>query len=61
VAAYVYLQPLVTGTVAPLVLTGEGLTPRSAVAGVLIFAGLASVITGEYRDQGIGVGPVVGE
>lgn len=51
VAVYIYLQPLMTALVAPLLLKGEGLTPRAAAAGSLIFAGLALVVWAERRQQ----------
>ena len=40
VAMYVYVQPLVTALLAPLVL-GERVTPRAGLASLLIFSGLA--------------------
>jgi drug/metabolite transporter (DMT)-like permease len=51
VAVYVYLQPVFTALVAPLVLEGEGLTPRAAAAGLLIFAGVGMVIAAERRQR----------
>jgi drug/metabolite transporter (DMT)-like permease len=51
VAVYIYLQPLFAALVAPLVLPGESVTPRAALAGLAIFAGLALVITAERRQQ----------
>lgn len=51
VSVYIYLQPLVTAAVAPLVLAGEGLTPRAAAAGLLIFAGLGAVIQAERLQR----------
>lgn len=60
VAAFVYLQPILTAAVAPMVLVGEGLTPRSVGAGLAIFSGLACVISGEYRERRV-LEPVVGE
>jgi drug/metabolite transporter (DMT)-like permease len=51
VAVYIYLQPLFTAAVAPLVLRGEQLTARAAAAGLAIFAGLALVILAERRQQ----------
>jgi len=51
VAVYIYLQPLLTATVAPLVLQGEALTPRAVAAGLLIFTGLAVVIWAERRQR----------
>jgi len=46
VAMYVYVQPLVTAYLAPLVL-GERVTSRAGLAAVLIFAGLALATWGE--------------
>jgi drug/metabolite transporter (DMT)-like permease len=51
VAVYIYLQPLFAAAVAPLVLRGERLTTRAAVAGLGIFTGLAIVILAELRQQ----------
>lgn len=51
VAVYIYLQPLVTAAVAPLVLRGEHLTARAVLAGLAIFAGLALVIEAERRQH----------
>lgn len=51
VAVYIYLQPLFAAAVAPLVLEGEHLTARSAVAGLAIFSGLALVILAERRQH----------
>ena len=51
VAVYIYLQPLLTAAIAPLVLRGEGLTARAALAGLLIFTGLALVIVAERRQR----------
>ena len=62
VAVYIYLQPIFAGAIAPLVLTGEHLTMRSAMAGLSIFAGLGLVILAELRQQReIPVGAAVGE
>lgn len=47
VAAYIYLQPLVTASLAPAILEGERITPRMILAGLAIFAGLGLVIIGE--------------
>jgi len=46
VAMYVYVQPVVTALLAPLVL-GERVTSRAGVASVLIFIGLALATWGE--------------
>jgi len=51
VAIFIYLQPLLTAVVAPLLLRGETLTTRAAVAGCAIFAGLATVILAERRQH----------
>lgn len=51
VAVYIYLQPVFTALVAPLLLEGEGLTSRAALAGLLIFGGVAMVITAERRQN----------
>jgi drug/metabolite transporter (DMT)-like permease len=51
VAVYIYLQPLFAAAVAPLVLPGEHLTARAALAGLAIFAGLALVIFAERRQH----------
>ncbi|MCU0620576.1 MAG: DMT family transporter [Gemmatimonadales bacterium] len=51
VAVYIYLQPLFTAAIAPLVLRGEGLTTRAALAGLLIFSGLALVIAAERQQR----------
>jgi drug/metabolite transporter (DMT)-like permease len=51
VSIYVYLQPLFTAAVAPLVLPGERITFRVLTAGLTIFAGLGLVIWSEFRQQ----------
>ncbi|HEU5303713.1 MAG TPA: DMT family transporter [Gemmatimonadales bacterium] len=51
VAVFIYLQPLFAAAVAPLVLSGEHLTGRAALAGLAIFAGLALVILAERRQH----------
>jgi len=51
VAAFIYLQPLVTASIAPAVLEGESITLRTAVAGLAIFSGLGLVIWGEIRQR----------
>ena len=51
VAVYVYLQPVLTALVAPLLLEGEGLTTRAGLAGLLIFAGVGMVILAERRQH----------
>ena len=50
VTSFIYLQPLFTTAVAPLVLQGEQLTARMAGAGLAIFAGVAVVIVAERRS-----------
>lgn len=47
VAVYIYLQPVFTAVAAPLLLEGEGLTPRAVVAALVIFTGVGLVIRGE--------------
>ncbi|MGE0354259.1 MAG: DMT family transporter [Gemmatimonadales bacterium] len=49
VAVYIYLQPIFTALVAPLVLSGERVTTRAALAGAAIFAGVAMVVWAEHR------------
>lgn len=51
VAVYIYLQPLFAAAVAPLVLDGEDITARAALAGLSIFAGLAMVLLAEFRQH----------
>jgi drug/metabolite transporter (DMT)-like permease len=51
VAAYIYLQPVFAAALAPLVLKGEGLPLRTALAGVIIFTGLALVLVAERRQN----------
>src|SRR6185295_7032165 len=51
VTSFIYLQPLFTTAVAPLVLEGEALTLRLIVAGVAIFTGVAMVIVAESRAR----------
>src|SRR3954447_21270777 len=59
VAAYIYLQPVFAAALAPLVLKGEGLNLRTALAGVIIFTGLGLVLLAERRqDREIPVEPV---
>lgn len=53
VTSFIYLQPLFTTAVAPLVLAGETLTARVAAAGLGIFAGVALVIMAERRVRAI--------
>ena len=55
VAAFIYLQPILTALVAPKVLRGEAVTARAAVAALAIFAGLATVIWAERGTQGDGI------
>jgi drug/metabolite transporter (DMT)-like permease len=59
VAAYIYLQPVFAAALAPLVLKGEGLPLRTALAGGIIFTGLGLVLLAERRqDREILVEPV---
>jgi len=51
VTSFIYLQPLFTTAVAPLVLQGETLTARMAAAGGAIFAGVALVLAAEKRKR----------
>ena len=51
VTSFIYLQPLFTTAVAPLVLEGEVLTTRVALAGAGIFLGVAIVIYAEWRKR----------
>jgi len=51
VTSFIYLQPLITTAVAPLVLQGEALTLRVALAGAAIFLGVAIVIVAEQRRR----------
>ncbi|HEV8612496.1 MAG TPA: DMT family transporter [Gemmatimonadales bacterium] len=51
VTSFIYLQPLFTTAVAPLVLRGEQLTLRVAAAGCAIFAGVGLVLMAEKRQQ----------
>jgi drug/metabolite transporter (DMT)-like permease len=53
VTSFIYLQPLFTTAVAPLVLSGETLTLRVALAGVGIFTGVALVIMAERRARAV--------
>ena len=61
VASFIYLQPLLAALVSPLVLPDEGISPRTLVAGLTIFAGLGLVIRAERREAspaGLGAGGV---
>lgn len=51
VTAFIYLQPLFTTAVAPLVLEGESLTLRILIAGSAIFAGVGLVLWSEIRER----------
>lgn len=55
VTSFIYLQPLFTTAVAPLVLQGERLTGRVAVAGLGIFMGVALVLLAEKRQSESGL------
>jgi drug/metabolite transporter (DMT)-like permease len=62
VAGFTYLQPVFTAAVAPLLLEGERVTARAAIAALGIFAGLALVIWGERRERReVPVASMVGE
>jgi drug/metabolite transporter (DMT)-like permease len=54
VAVYIYLQPLLTAAVAPMLLTGESLTARTTAAGLLIFSGVSFVLAAERRPGPVG-------
>jgi drug/metabolite transporter (DMT)-like permease len=49
VAGFIYLQPLMTAAVAPLVLAGESLTGRAIGAGLAIFIGLGCILRAEHK------------
>jgi drug/metabolite transporter (DMT)-like permease len=51
VTSFIYLQPLFTTAVAPLVLEGETLSLRIGLAGLGIFAGVGLVIWAEIRER----------
>jgi len=51
VTSFIYLQPLFTTAVAPLVLQGESLTLRVGLAGLGIFGGVGLVIWAEIRER----------
>lgn len=51
VAGFIYLQPIFTAIVAPLVLVGEGLTSRAVGAGIAIFLGLGCILLAEHRAR----------
>ena len=53
VTSFIYLQPLFTTAVAPLVLEGEQLTARIAMAGAGICVGVGIVIYAEWRRRGL--------
>lgn len=61
VAAFIYLQPVFTVIVAPLVLAGEDLSHRALLGGVAIFLGLGLVIWGERRRVEGVPPPIAGE
>jgi drug/metabolite transporter (DMT)-like permease len=62
VATFMYLQPLLAASVAPIVLPGEALTSRTMGAGLAIFAGLALVIRSEQQQRrNVALEPGVGE
>jgi len=51
VTVYIYLQPILTAAVAPLLLRRETLTTRAVAAGLLIFSGVLVVLFSERRDR----------
>jgi drug/metabolite transporter (DMT)-like permease len=51
VTSFIYLQPLFTTAVAPLVLEGEELTTRIGLSGAAIFLGVGVVIFAEWRRR----------
>jgi drug/metabolite transporter (DMT)-like permease len=53
VTSFIYLQPLFTTAVAPLVLEGEELTTRIALSGAAIFLGVGVVIYAEWRRRAL--------
>ena len=53
VTSFIYLQPLFTTAVAPLVLEGEELTTRIALSGGAIFLGVGVVIYAEWRRRAL--------
>jgi drug/metabolite transporter (DMT)-like permease len=57
VTSFIYLQPLFTTAVAPLVLEGEQLTLRIALAGAAIFLGVAIVLAAEVRHRKLSAPP----
>ena len=57
VTSFIYLQPLFTTAVAPLVLQGERLTMRIVLAGSAIFAGVALVLLSERRERSLAPSP----
>ncbi len=62
VAVYIYLQPLFTAAISPLVLPGERLTSRALIAAIAIFLGLALVILGEQlQNRELTAEPMPGE
>lgn len=56
VTSFIYLQPLFTTAVAPLVLEGEELTTRITLSGAAIFLGVGVVIYAEWRRRKINCG-----
>ena len=56
VTSFIYLQPLFTTAVAPLVLEGEELTTRIALSGAAIFLGVGVVIYAEWRRRATSAG-----
>ena len=61
VTSFIYLQPLFTTAVAPLVLEGEELTTRIALSGAAIFLGVGVVIFAEWRRRALTASTVNGQ
>ena len=61
VTSFIYLQPLFTTAVAPLVLEGEELTTRIALSGAAIFLGVGVVIYAEWRRRAVTASTVNGQ
>ena len=59
VAGLVYLQPVLTALVAPLVLAGERVTPRAIGAGLAIFIGLGCILRAERGAPVVASAPVI--
>ncbi len=61
VASFIYLQPFLAATVAPLLLPDEQLNARTIIAGLTIFSGLGLVIRGERQQADLMVQPLPAE